>query len=346
MQEIHEYVIRLRTGRLLFGYYASEETAHAALAPLADTLTGAWCSLNPLRPDSLLLSALNAPLHPSKHRAGTTDVSHRARLLLDFDADCGSNAMSTDGEHAAAITQAGDCSAWLVSLGWQRPKRIDSGRGCQLHVSVNLPADSSTDALVKNFLRSLKSRYALIDVGMHDRPRLARLPGFWNRKSTSPTSDRPWRMAKVIDPGDTGALVTREQIEAVIAKIGLPAPPRYGGTEKADPAAVDRTITHIAGWLDRIGVMLTEIVPLGDGRTLLRLSHCPLDATHVGSSAGIGVSVSGRPLNMCQHTSCAMRFSEWRAAVEKKHGVRLQLGGSDRRLIFGNGARSNEQETQ
>lgn len=334
---IHEYMIRLRDSRMLFGYFDSEDVARAAIAPHADTLTGAWRSLNPLRSDSRLLATLNAPLHPSKHRAGASDISHRTTLLLDFDADCESDEMSTDEEHAAAITQAGECSAWPVLLGWPRPKQIDSGRGCQLHVAVDLPADSSTDALVKNLLRSLKSRYALIDVGMHDLPRLARLPGFFNRKSASHTSNRPWRMAKVLDSGDVGALVTREQIVGVIADIGLPAPPSYGGTEKSDPAAVDRTIRQIAEWLDKIGVELTEIATLGDGRTLLRLSHCPANPDHNGSSAGIGVSVSGRPQNFCRHTSCGMRWSEWLAAVEKMHGVRLQPTG--RRLIFKNGAK-------
>lgn len=333
---IHEYMIRLRDGRMLFGYFDSEDTAiRAAIAPYADKLTGAWRSLNPLRSDSRLLAKLNAPLQQSKHRAGASDISHRTTLLLDFDADCKSDVMSTDEEHAAAITQAGECSAWLVSLGWPRPKQIDSGRGCQLHVAVNLPADASADALIKNLLRSLKSRYALVDAGMHDRPRLARLPGVWNRKAKSPTPERPWRMATILESGDVGAHVTREQIAAVIARIGLPPVPSYASAEKTNPHAVDRTIRQIAEWLDKIGVELTEIVTLGDGRTLLRLSHCPRDETHVGSSAGIGISVSGRPLRMCHHTSCGMRWSEWLAAVEKMHGVRLQPTG--RQLIFKNG---------
>jgi hypothetical protein len=127
------------------------------------------------------------------------------------------------------------------------------------------------------------------------------------------------------------------EIEVLYNRFRAKHPPRYGGTEKPDPAAVDRTIRQIAEWLDKLGVELTEIVPLGDGRTLLRVSHCPLDATHVGSSAGIGISVSGRPLRMCHHTSCGMRWTEWLAAVEKKHGVRLQPTG--RQLIFKNGAK-------
>jgi hypothetical protein len=329
---IHEYMIARRDGRRLFGYFSTEDAARAAIAPSADTLTGAWRGLNPLRSDSPLVVTLNAPMHPSQHRAGAKDIQHRAALLLDFDADCESDEMSTDAEHEAAIRQAGESSAWLVSLGWPRPTQIDSGRGSQLHVPVDLPADSGADALVRDLLRAIKSRYRLIDEKMHDRPRLARLPGFWNRKSAASTAARPWRMAKLMDSGgDMGANVTHAQIEAVIARIGLPALPAYAGTEKPDPDAVDRAIRQIAEWLDKIGVMLTEIEPLADGRTLLRLSHCPLFDSHRGSSAGIGVSVSGRPLNMCRHTSCGMRWAEWLAAVEKQHGVKLQIG---RRLIF------------
>jgi hypothetical protein len=327
---IHELAVKLlhHRARWLFGYYDSEAAALGALAP--DSYSGVWRGLNALRSDSPLVAALNAPLHPSKHRAGADDIAHRSTLLLDFDADCASDVMSSDAEHAAAIAQAEQCSHWLKSLGWARPKQIDSGRGCQLHVPVNLSADSSTDATVKNLLRSLASRYPLIDHGMHDRPRLARLPGFWNRKSQSPTPERPWRMATLLDPGD-GQLVTCEQIESVIALIGLPAVPHPRTTETPDPARVERTIARLAAYLDRIGVALDEIVPLSDGRTLLRLSHCPLDATHAGSSAGIGVSVGGHPQNFCKHHSCGMSWAEWRAAVEKKHGVRMQLGSQ---LIF------------
>jgi hypothetical protein len=335
---VHEFAVKLHSGRLLFGYYESDATAHRALAEVApDSYAGVWRGLNPLRSDSRLLSALNAPLQPRKHRAGAEDIASRAALLLDFDAICPRDEMSTDSEHGAAIAQAGQCSEWLQSLGWPRQKQVNSGRGCQLHTAVSLPADSSTDALIRNLLRSLKSRFALIDAGMHDRPRLARFPGFWNRKAKSPTSERPWRMAKLMDSGGCG-LVTHEQIESAIAHIGLPALTQSRTTETPDPAKVQRTIERLAIYLDKIGVALKEIVPLSDGRTLLRLSHCPLDATHTGSSAGIGVSAAGHPLNFCKHSSCSMPWGEWRMAVELKHGVRMNL---ESRLIF-SGARASE----
>jgi hypothetical protein len=335
MTTIHEFMIRLRDGRMLFGYYDSDDAARAAIAPHADQLTGAWKSLNPIRPDSSLLAALNAPLHRSAHRAGIADVLCRSTLLIDFDAVCASDVMSNDAEHVATITESGQCREWLTAeFGWPLSPWNDSGRGCQLLPAVDLPADASTDALLRDLLRALKSRYRLIDAGMSDRPRLARLPGFWNRKSASPTPERPWRMAKVLAAGDVGALVTRQHIEAVVTKIGLPASPSYRGTETHNPAAVDIAIRQLADWLDRLGVELTEIVPLSDGRTLLRLSHCPLYSNHVGSSNGIGISVSGRALNMCQHASCSGTFSEWQKLVEQKTGVRLQLG---RRLVFTNG---------
>jgi hypothetical protein len=328
----HEYAVKLRNGRWLFGYYDSKANALQALGQVAsDSYAGVWRGLNPLRSDSLLTARLNAPLQVSKHRAGAEDIARRATLLLDFDAACASDVMSTDSEHGAAITQAEQCSEWLQSLGWPRPKQIDSGRGCQLHAPVSLSADGDTDALIRHLLRSLKSRFALIDTGMFDRPRLARFPGFWNRKAKSPTPERPWRMAKLMHSGDSERLVTGEQIEHVIAAIGLPAVAHSRATEKPDPVRVQRMIERLAAYLDKIGVALTEIVPLSAGRTFLRLSHCPLDPAHIGSSAGIGVSIGGHPQNFCKHSSCGMPWAEWRAAVEKKHGVRMELGG---KLIF------------
>jgi hypothetical protein len=335
-ENAHEYAVKLTSGRLLFGYFDSEAVAHRALAEVPpDSYTGVWRGLNPLRADSPLMAAFNAPLHAAKHRAGADDIASREMLLLDFDAECPSDEMSTDSEHGAAIAQASECSEWLISLGWARPKQIDSGRGCQLHVPVSLPADSSTDALIKELLRSLKARFPLLDSAMHDRPRLARYPGFMNRKSKSPTSERPWRLATLLEPGD-GGLASREQIAAVIAHIGLPALQKSRPTEeRPDPAKVQRTIERLAAYLDKIGVALLEIEPLSSGRTLLRLSHCPLHATHTGSSAGIGISIGGQPQNFCKHSSCGMPWSEFRAAVEKKHGLRMELGG---KLVFSHGA--------
>jgi hypothetical protein len=329
---VHEYMVRLRTGRLIFGYFDSETAALHALAQLApDSYVGVWRALNPVRSDSPLLVSLNAPLHASNHRAGAKDIAQRSMLLLDFDADCPSDAMSTDSEHSAAIAQAGQCSTWLQSFGWPRPKQIDSGRGCQLHAVVNLPADLSTDELVKNLLRSVKVRYPLIDAGTYDRPRFARLPGFWNRKAECPTAERPHRIAKLLDAGDSG-LVSAEQIEAVIARIGVPAASQpCCSDETPNPERVERTIVKLTDFLARIGVELTAIVPLHDGRTFLRLSHCPLNPEHLGSSAGIGVSVSGRPQNLCKHSGCTMPWAEWRAAVEKLYGIRMELSG---KVIF------------
>jgi hypothetical protein len=137
-------------------------------------------------------------------------------------------------------------------------------------------------------------------------------------------------MAKLLDTGDSG-IVTREQIVFVIADIGLPAISQPRTAEKPDAIKVQRTIERLATYLDKIGVEINEIVPLSDGRTLLRLSHCPLDEMHLGSSAGIGISVGGHPQNFCKHSSCGMPWAEWRRAVETKHGVRMQLGSQ---LIF------------
>jgi hypothetical protein len=137
--------------------------------------------------------------------------------------------------------------------------------------------------------------------------------------------------------GDPLELMPRQaEIETLYNKFRGKHPPRYSGPEKSDPVAVDRTIRQLAEWLAKIDIELTEIVPLSDGRTLLRLSHCPANPDHNGSSAGIGVSVSGRPQNFCRHTSCGMPWSEWLCSVETETGVRLQLG---RKLIFKTGAK-------
>jgi hypothetical protein len=340
-----EFMAQMREGRRLFGYYEGVPAARSAINKVADAAVGVWVGLNPISADSILLATLNEPLHQSAHRAAAADIARRRTLLFDFDAQladgCSGDEMSNDLEHDAAMAQAAQCASWLVSLGWQRPKAINSGRGAQLHSAVDLSTDAATTALIRNLLLALKSRYPLLDPGMFDLPRLARLPGQWNRKSDAPTPERPWRMATVLDEGDAG-LVTQAQIEAVIATIGLAPPVQHSGPETPDPEKVQRVIERLASYLDRIGIALQEIVPLSDGRTLLRLDRCPLyPELHFGSSTGIGLSVSGRPLRMCQHSnSCgAMGWAEWRRAVEKRTGVQMPLGGT---LIFSKAKGGNQ----
>lgn len=327
---VHEVAALRSDGALVAGHFDSANAADAAIAALGD-YRAVWSTLNPV---AVLPSGrtLNPTRLTRGSRAGAQHIERRTSLMLDFDPPRpAANTMSTAAELEAALQQATDCRAWLRSLGWPLLPLCLSGSGYHLRPRVEMGSE-----LARRLLESLRHRYSFVDVGMFDLPRLCRYYGTWNRKSAENTAERPWRQSAVIDSGDVGALVSREQIASVIAKIGLPTIPTFNVTEKPNSAAVDRTIRQLAEWLDKIGVVLTEIVTLGDGRTLLRLSHCPANPDHNGSSAGIGVSVSGRPQNFCRHSSCGMPWSEWLRSVEQKHGVKFQIGP---RLIFKNGAK-------
>ncbi|MGD0792834.1 MAG: hypothetical protein ABR920_13800 [Terriglobales bacterium] len=329
---VHEVAASV-DGFILAGHYDIPDLADAAIAALTD-YRAVWSTLNPLAtlPDG---RALNPPVLTRGSRSKAQHIAKRASLMLDFDPPRPANAMSANEEHDAALAQARECRTWLRSLGWPLLPLCDSGSGAHLRPRVEMTSDGESSRLVQRLLESLHHRYSFVDRKMFDLPRLCRYCGSWNRKSPHNTVERPWRQSAVIDSGDaTGALVTREQIESVIKKIGLPTQPAYRGEETPNPAAVEHTIRQLAEWLDKLGVTLNGIAPLEDGRTILRLSHCPLNSSHNRTSAAIGVSVSGRPQNFCRHTSCGMPWSEWLCAVESATGVKLNLG---RRLIFGNG---------
>lgn len=325
----HEVAAMRRDGVLVAGHFDSPDATEQVIAALGD-YRAVWTTLNPL---AVLPSA--RALNPSRlsrgARAKAQHIARRTSLLFDFDPPRPTDTMSTDAEHEAALTQARQCRAWLCSLGWPLLPLCDSGSGAHLRAYVDMDVSGENTRLVQRVLRALKQRYSFADCTASDLPRLSRYYGTMNRKSAENSPERPWRVSHVLDSGDCNAIVTHEQIEFVIAEIGLPVIEHAHTEEKPDPAKVERTIARLADYLARIGVELTDIVPLSDGRTLLRLSHCPLNHSHTGSSAGIGVSVSGRPLMMCKHTGCAMPWSEWRAAVEKKHGISMQL---ESRLIF------------
>jgi hypothetical protein len=263
---IHEIAAMRRDGVLVAGHFDNPEQANAAIAVLAD-YRAVWSSLNPVAAVLPNRRSLNLARLTRGPRAGARHVEKRASLLLDFDPPRPPYTMSTNEQHEAALTQARDCRTWLRLLGWPLLPLCDSGSGAHLRPTVDMDASAENTRLVQRVLRALKHRYSFVDATASDLPRLCRYYGTMNRKSAENSVARPWRLSRVVDPGDSG-LVTCEQIESVIADIGLPAPTHYSGTETPDLAKVQRTIERLALYLDKIGVALEEIVPLSDGRTL------------------------------------------------------------------------------
>jgi hypothetical protein len=323
---IHEVGALRPDGTLVVAHFDAPEVADAAIARL-EAYRSVWSTLNPLA--SLPPGRTLNPVHLTRgSRAGAANVSRRCSFLFDFDPPRPKNAMSTDAEHQAALTQARECRAWLHSLGWPLLTLCDSGSGAHLRPYVDMDVSAESTRLVQRVLRALKQRYSFVDSTASDLPRLCRYYGTWNRKSAENSTERPWRQSAVLDHG-AQTLVTPPQLESLCELIGIPAI-RPSGDGIARPGAQEKFVRRFSAFCERIGVGVDAIRQLGDGTVFVQTEFCLLNEDHAGSSSGVGVGPDGVRKNLCKHNSCAMPWAKWSRLVEEKYGELMRLDGEIR----------------
>ena len=323
---IHEIAGMRGDGVLIAGHFDSPDAADAAVARAGDC-RAVWSSLNPLRtlPPGRTLN----PLQLTRgRRAGAEHVKCRVSLLFDMDPPRSTGTMSTDAEHEAALTQARECRAWLLSLGWPLLPLCDSGSGAHLRAFVKMDASAEHTRLVQRVLFALKQRYSFVDPTACDLPRLCRYYGTWNRKSALNSPERPWRQSAVLERGEQTP-VTVAQLEALCELLRVPAI-QPSGDGIARPGAQEKFLRRFAAYCERIGVDVRAIRRLGNGTLFVQTEFCLLNEDHTGSSCGVGVGPDGVRKNLCKHAGCAMPWAQWARLVEAKHDVQMQLDGEIR----------------
>lgn len=218
---------------------AALEAAHS----LSDGI-GVYYTLNPVQ------STLGDRSANAKH------VVSRRWLLVDVDRkkDVEPDQCATEQERNAAFSLAMCCHDWLIGEGWPGAVLIDSGNGAQMLYRVDLPAERLAHLLIQRVLNSLADRWssagAEIDIKVFDAPRIARLPGTWNRKGIS-TEDRPYRLCRLLHVPDPIEIVTVEQLEAV-AGDKRPTPQTFNPWAiKVPTGAPDKLQSYVRSAIER-----------------------------------------------------------------------------------------------
>jgi hypothetical protein len=102
-----------------------------------------------------------------------------------------------------------------IELGWCQPMLNSSGNGAHLMYPFNEPNDDATRDLIQSFLKSLANRFnepgIEVDTTVYNAARIWRLPGTYACKGDS-TTERPHRLASIIQPADEFATVTAAQL--------------------------------------------------------------------------------------------------------------------------------------
>ena len=244
----HYSTTRIRQGSDIDGLLK-----HATAIARTDTV---YFVLNPVRKD------LDAS-------ASDEDVAVRRWLFIDIDpikAD-GVGVSATDEEKRLARAVADDVAAMLHDLGFPPLVLVDSGNGWYLLGRLEMPNNDRSRDLIQRFLQGLATRFgddrAIIDTGVYNASRLAKLPGTWARKGPN-TADRPHRHSRIVYVPCPLCLVTEEMLLRVAGPpTGHPAVAVNGTGKKTKNAfKVKATATDISRYVQ--GALNSEIQRMKD----------------------------------------------------------------------------------
>jgi KaiC/GvpD/RAD55 family RecA-like ATPase len=325
-----------RGDAIVYGYFdkVSRAVDEIDKAVGGSRAVGTYTTLN-LIPSELLARAANRFREATKKDMTTKDssVSRLMRLLMDFDRDGEKGISSTEEEKAISREVAEKVRDFLRWQDWPEPVLIDSGNGYHLIYAIDLPAGES--GLVEKVLKALAKRFDVagkgsLDVSVHNPSRITKLPGTWARKGDD-TSDRPHRMAKIIDePEMFGEYsVLREKLEALAAEVGPKAP---GSTPDPDQGG-----GFLEAWLSQNAPTAKKRAARDDkDREVWNLDPCLCHPDHGGTGAIVTREKGGRLGYNCFHETCTSctwttlrdKFrdtSKPAATPETKRVVRLSL---------------------
>ncbi|MDO9549358.1 MAG: hypothetical protein Q7J03_00125 [Methanoregula sp.] len=286
------------------------------------TIQGIYITLNEVNPALFSRRANRIKMRLGKKESSTSDadILHRRWLPIDIDPLRPSGVSSTDEEHGLALAKAEEIARWIAGLGFPEPIRADSGNGAHLLYRIDLPNDDAATALVKACLTTLDTLFSdervSVDTANFNAARIWKLYGTVSRKGDS-TPERPHRRSCIISAPDVPGVVTREQLETIVARL----PTEAQATQP--PKAKDKGI-DLRRWLSDHGVAVRSEKPYNGG-TLYALDQCPFSSAHKDGAFAIQFG-SGAIFAGCKHASCGGGTQRWQELREQ-----FEPGRVDRR---------------
>ena len=308
------------------GYFDNAEdftkTVSQLAADLEHPVPAIYFTPNPVSKD-LLARAANKTKPNAKNTTSDADITALSWLLIDLDAKRPAGISSTDDEHDAAITKAGEVRQRLVDLGWPAGAFVlgDSGNGAHVNVKIDLPNIIENVTLVRGCLEALDFLFSderiHVDVTSQNPARIWKLYGTMARKGDS-TTDRPHRLSRFLEVPDTPAPVSREQLEALAAMLPEPESTQQTSHNTAgvafDPVSYCQAhklpVHHTKGWTDKNGAKCTVAV----------LEQCIFDPNHHTSAVIIGWP-NGMRSYRCRHHSCLSKHWKDAKAILEPEGT-------------------------
>lgn len=267
------------------------------------------------------------------------DVARYRWLLIDCDPTRNpAKSSSTDAEKANALEVATAIrDHFSLANGFDGYDSIlaDSGNGYHVLLRIDLDASAKSKALYARVLQSLNHQFSTgdaasgtkIDVSVFNPSRICKIYGTVVRKGVA-TSERPYRMAHLIEVPPNLAVVPRAVLERIAANAPAGVPVADSGKAKAASTEIEKKAVKMEKFLAEAKVEHRQRMDY-DGGYKWQLNACPFNSEHEAPDSYAFVTSAGALGFKCSHSSCVENtWSQFRPKMEAIIGHQFEFAES------------------
>lgn len=303
--ELTEIRLISNDGRTASGYFSDPDTMIKAVAPYVNDFS-TYFVFNKLNPDVYGRPQRDRIMLRPKNTSTDGDVICRDAVYLDIDSVRASGVNATEAQLNAAKKKANEVYRFLRDQGFNMPIVVCSGSGVHLYLRCALLANEENDKLIKRFTLAMDMLFSndmvKIDSVTHNRCRLSRVPGYFNRKGSNADKERPQRLCHFVRIPEEWKVNDKEyfrKIADMYPEEVRPTRENNYSTERFD----------LDAFIDKHKIPVTHKVDVADG-TRYHLEHCLFNSEHRGRDAILFRHNNGAIAYFCYHNSCAN--NDWR----------------------------------
>ena len=303
--ELTEIRLISNDGRTASGYFSDPDTMINAVRPYTNDFS-TYFVFNKLNPDVYGRPQRDKIMLRPKNTSTDGDVLCRDAVFLDIDSVRASGVNATEEQLNAAKKKANEVYRFLKDQGFYTPIVVCSGSGVHLYLKCALLANEENDKLIKRFTLAMDMLFSdetvKIDSVTHNRCRLSRVPGYYNRKGSNADAERPQRLCSFVKIPDEWRVNDKDYFKKVADMYPEEVRPTRENNYSVEKFDLD-------SFIEKHNIPVTHKVTVADG-TRYHLEHCLFNSEHRGRDAILFRHNNGAIAYFCYHNSCSS--NDWR----------------------------------
>ena len=303
--ELTEIRLISNDGRTASGYFSDPDTMINAVRPYANDFS-TYFVFNKLNPDVYGRPQRDKIMLRPKNTSTDGDILCRDAVFLDIDSVRASGVNATEEQLNAAKKKANEVYRFLKDQGFYTPIVVCSGSGVHLYLKCALLANEENDKLIKRFTLAMDMLFSdetvKVDSVTHNRCRLSRVPGYYNRKGSNADAERPQRLCSFVKVPDEWRVNDKDYFKKVADMYPEEVRPTRENNYSVEKFDLD-------SFIEKHNIPVTHKVTVADG-TRYHLEHCLFNSEHRGRDAILFRHNNGAIAYFCYHNSCSN--NDWR----------------------------------